>query len=431
MTSSRSPFQTASPLRWLAAGAGLLLLLLFLYSVREVLLLLFLAVLFSVYLDSLTGWFQRRLGWPRPAGMTAGLLVTLVGLAGVGVLLVPRLTQQGVQLFNALPEQLVRWERSMADLLEQYPLLGDLVGRVEEGESYFGALFRDIGQYFTDVFPYLFSGLWFAVHVVTFFAVSIYFTAKPTLYRDEVLSLVPPGKRGWAADVLRELGETLRAWVGGQLLAMFVLGVLTWLGLEALGVPFALAFGVFAGLVAVVPFFGTLVSTLLPAVYVLPSGGFWYAFAVAGVGAGVHLVEANVVAPMIFERRVELPPAWTLLTLLVMVKLLGAVGLIVAVPVLAVGRVLVRRIYVDRMLEGGGEPAGGGEAPADVPPPRDTGTRLAGDAPEPGSAGSPESGPGADPEAGPGDDPEPGPGGDPRSGPRGDPAPGSGPSPEA
>lgn len=365
-----------SPLRWLAAGAALLLLLLFLYSVRDLLLLLFLAVLFSVYLGALTDWQEQRLGLPRPLGLTISLVGTLVGFGIVGALLVPRLAQQGAQLVTALPEQMMRWEQSLAGFLEQYPVLGGLVGPLEQGESYFGTLFREIGRYFTDVFPYLFSGLWFLVHLVSFFAISIYLTAKPSLYRGEVLSLVPPARREVAADILEELGETLRAWVGGQLLAMTVLGVLTWVGLELLDVPFALAFGVFAGVAAIVPFFGTLVSTLLPALYVLPTGGPLYALAVAGVGAVVHLIEANVVAPMIFERRVELPPAWTLLTLLVMVKLLGAVGLLVAVPVFAAGRVLVRRIYVDRVLEDAEFRPAAETGPVDVPVPVGEGSGL-------------------------------------------------------
>ena len=363
-----------SPVRWLVGGAALLLLLLFLYSVRDLLLLLFLAVLFSVFLGAQTDWFQRRMALPRPVGILLSVLTTLLVLGGVGVLLVPRLTQQVAQLVTALPEQMMRWERSLAGFLEQYPLLRDLVGPVQEGQSYVGTLFREIGQYFTDVFPYLFSGLWFLVHLVSFFAISIYLTAKPALYRSEVLQLVPPEKREVAADILGELGDTLRAWVGGQLLAMVFLGALTWTGLELLSVPFALAFGVFAGLAAIVPFFGTLVSTLLPALYVLPTDGAVYALAVAGVGAGVHLVEANVVAPMIFERRVELPPAWTLLTLLVLVKLLGPIGLLVAVPVFATGRVLVRRIYIDRVLEHATYRPAGEEGPVDVPVPSGDGS---------------------------------------------------------
>lgn len=351
-----------SPFHLILTAIALLLLLAFVYSVADLLILLFLAVLFSVFLGTLTDVFQRRLRVPRPLGIVISLLTAGIVLAGIGALLIPRLATQAAQLVTALPEQLMRWEQSVATFLDRYPLLSNVVGPVQEGQSYFGSLFRQISQYVTGAVPYVFNGLWFLVHVVSLVAISIYLTSRPGLYRSEILQLVPPRNREAAADILREMGTTLRAWLGGQLLAMVVLGALTWLGLQLLGVPFALAWGVFAGLVAIVPFFGTLFSTLLPALYVLPSSGFLYALAVAGIGGGVHLVEANVVSPLIFEERIELPPAWTLLALLIMVKLLGIIGLLVAVPVLAVSRVLIRRVYIERVLEGGrflpGEAAG-------------------------------------------------------------------------
>lgn len=358
-----------TPLHLIVTGIALLLLLAFIYSIADLLFLLFLAVLFATFLGTLTDWCQRRLRVPRPLGIVISLLATGVVLTGVGALLVPRLTTQAAQLITALPQQLMRWEQSVAGFLDRYPLLRDVVGPVQEGQSYFGSLFRQIGQYVTGAVPYVFNGIYFLVHVVSLIAISIYLTSRPGLYRSEILQLVPPRHREAAADILNELGGTLRAWLGGQLLAMVVLGALTWMGLEALDVPFALAWGVFAGVVAVVPFFGTLFSTVLPALYVLPSSGLVYGLAVAGIGAGVHLVEANIVSPLIFEERVELPPAWTLLTLLVMIKLLGVIGLLVAVPILACARVLIRRIYIERILEGGRFlPAGGGtRVPLRVP----------------------------------------------------------------
>jgi predicted PurR-regulated permease PerM len=135
---------------------------------------------------------------------------------------------------------------------------------------------------------------------------------------------------------------------------MVVLGSLTWVGLVLLDVPYSLAFGVFTGIAVIVPFFGTIVSTLLPALFVIGTGGLTKALLVILLGVVVHIFEANVVAPMVFEKQVELPPVLTILSVLVMAKLLGVVGLLVAVPVLASAMVLVRRIFVHRILEGKG-----------------------------------------------------------------------------
>lgn len=202
--------------------------------------------------------------------------------------------------------------------------------------------------------PYVFGGVQVLIHVVSVLVMGVYLTLRPSLYRDGLIQLVPPVHRELVRDILAELGRTLRAWIGGQLLAMFSLAVLTWIGLILLDVPYALAFGVFTGVAAIVPFFGTLLSTLLPAIFVLGTAGLLKAFIVTLLGVIIHLVEANFIAPMIMERQVQLPPVLTLLSVLVMAHLLDVIGLLVAVPVLATVIVVVRRIYVHRMLEGEG-----------------------------------------------------------------------------
>jgi predicted PurR-regulated permease PerM len=131
-----------------------------------------------------------------------------------------------------------------------------------------------------------------------------------------------------------------------QLMAMVLLGVLTAIGLWVLDVPYWLAFGIFAGLAALVPFFGTLFSTLLPALLVLGERGFLAFLAVASVGVVVHLIEANIVGPLLMQRQVALPPVLTILSVLVMAELAGPVGLVVAVPALATVMVLVRHVLL-------------------------------------------------------------------------------------
>lgn len=340
--------------RVLLGAVAVVLLLIIAWQSSELLLLFFIAVLLAVYLSTLTDWFQKRLRLPRPLGIFAAVLLTVLFIWGVGMLLVPPLTDQAGELLAVLPQRLIVWEADLVRLAERYPVVRDLLGPVQEGGSYFGSVFGEIGTWFSDAVPYVFSGLWFFIHAFSVLAMAIYLTIKPGLYRVELLQLVPPRNRALASDILRELNLTLRAWLGGQLVAMVVLGVFTWIGLELLGVPYALAFGVFTGLVVLIPFFGSLFSTLLPALYVLPSGGVLYALAVVALGVVVHVFEANVVAPKVFERQVRLPPVWTLLSVLVALKLLGPIGMVVAVPILASGRVLVRRLYVERVLEGVG-----------------------------------------------------------------------------
>ena len=199
-----------------------------------------------------------------------------------------------------------------------------------------------------------------AINVFAVAVMGIYLSVHPTLYREWLIALFPPIHRDLVRDVLTDVGAILRSFIVAQLTAMLVLGLLTAIGLYALRVPFWLPFGVFSGLAAIIPFFGTLVSTTLPALFVLNGTGFGsldpfgHSLLVVGLGVVVHLIEGNVVSPLVISRRVDLPPVLTIMSVLVMGSLLGGMGLVVAVPTLAVVTVIVRRILITRIYEGQG-----------------------------------------------------------------------------
>ncbi len=356
-----------SPYSLLVAAIFALLLLLFVYSVAEILLLLFIAALFALYLGAITDFLQERSGLPRWMGLSVALLITTVGVVGVVWLIIPPVLEQTYELLEVLPALLVRWEASLLASAARYPLLREMLPPPEAAAGgLLGGMFGNLGEYFSGIFGYLYSGLHFLIYFFSVLVMGIYLTLRPEMYREGIIALAPPVHRDLVRDILTDLANTLRAWIVGQIMAMIFLGVLTWIGLYLLGVPYALAFGVFTAAVAIVPFFGTLVSTLLPALFVLGSAGPMQALLVALLGVVVHLLEANFVAPVIMERQVHLPPVLTILSVLIMAELLGVIGLLVAVPVLATVMVIIRRIYVHRLLEGKGFRRTMRDSPAEI-----------------------------------------------------------------
>jgi predicted PurR-regulated permease PerM len=355
-----------SPYGVLVAAIFALLLLLFIYSVAEVLLLLFLAALFALYLGALTDQLEERLRIPRGAGILIALLFTGAVATGIVWLVVPPVLSQTQDLIGVIPLLLRNVLQSVRRWTTEYPVLASAFPPAEIDRQ-FQEMLGMAGGYFAGLFPYVFGGLHAAINAVSVLVMGIYMALRPEVYREGVISLAPPVHRELVRDILADLGRSLRAWIGGQILAMFFLGILTYIGLLVLEVPYALAFGVFTGVVVVVPFFGSLVSTLLPALFVLGGeGGLVRALLVVLLGVVIHLIEANFVHPMIMERRVHLPPVLSILSVLVMAELLGIVGLLVAVPVLATLMVIVRRIYVHRLLEGKGFRRFVRDAPAEI-----------------------------------------------------------------
>lgn len=348
MTESRSPYGV------LAASIFTILVLLFVYSLAEVLLLLFIAALFSLYLGGVTDFMERRLAVPRWLGLIVTLLITLAATALLVMLIVPPVLEQTQELINAMPVLLAQWEASLLQLAVRYPMLGQMLPPDVGTGGYFNPVLERVGGYLAGVFPYLFSGLHFLINFISVVVMGIYLTLRPGMYREGIVALVPVVHRSLARDILAELAHTLRSWIVGMIIAMVFLGALTYIGLLILDVPYALAFGVFTGVAVIVPFFGTLVSTLLPALFVLGSAGLFHAFLVAMLGVFVHLVEANLIHPMVMERQVNLPPVLSIISVLIMAEMLGIIGILVAVPVLASLLVITRRIYVQRIVEGRG-----------------------------------------------------------------------------
>ncbi|HET7632754.1 MAG TPA: AI-2E family transporter [Gemmatimonadaceae bacterium] len=336
----------------LTATVLVVLLLWLVGSVAGVLMLLFLGILIAVYLDALASALRRRLHVPGRLGFPAALVATLGAVALLFAILVPPVVTQTRELLKLLPGYLGAWQAAFEAFIARVPGLTDVISPGQH--SLVLAIYDQLASTVQNVVPKLFAGVHALIYIFSVAVMAIYLAIQPATYTDIVESLFPPARRPFVRHLLGELGGTLRAYIVAQLLTMSVLGVLTAIGLYILGVPYALTFGVFTGLAAIVPFFGTLVSTTLPALFVLngPSGGT-RALLVLGLGVVIHLIEGNLVAPLLMSERVNLPPVLSILGVLIMGELLGPLGLLIAVPTLAIVMVLVRRILIHGIYEGG------------------------------------------------------------------------------
>ena len=322
-------------------------------QVAHVFLLLFIGIMISVYLGALSGVLQRRARIPGGWALAAAVLITLGGLAVLFYILVPPLILQTRELVRVLPTYITGWEAAIDRLVGRVPALASVY---EPGQhKLLLALYDQVAAQFNDVVPKVFGIVEVLISIFSVCVMGLYLAIHPALYREWLIALFPPIHRDLVRDVLTDCGDSLRAYIVGLLLAMSFLATLTAIGLSVLHVPYALTFGVFTGLATIVPFFGTLLATALPVLFVIggPDGGT-RAIWVVVVGIVVHLIEGNVVAPLIMSKKVDLPPVLTIVFVLIIGALLGPLGLLVAVPGLAVIMVIVRRILLTRLYEGQG-----------------------------------------------------------------------------
>jgi len=338
----------------------LTVLLLWLFkTVAQVFVLLMLGVLISLYLGAVARWIEKKTRIPEKAALAAAIFGTLGALVLLVWILAPPVIDQTRQLIQQMPKFLEAWEGGIDALANRIPALRDVIGPKGEHRT-LTALYGQLSGMFEGLPTKVFEIVHAAINVFAVAVMGIYLALHPALYREWLIALFPPIHRDLVRDVLSDLADSLRAYIVGQLLAMTFLGAITALGLFLLDVPFSLPFGIFTGLVAIVPFFGTLLSTTMPALFVLtgaPFHGFspfGHALLVVGLGVVVHLIEGNIVAPLVMSKKVDLPPVLTIMAVLVIGQLLGPMGLIIALPTLAALMVIVRRILITRIYEGQG-----------------------------------------------------------------------------
>ena len=322
-------------------------------STANVFLLLFIAIIISLYIGAVRDILVDRAKLPDRLAFFFAVVGTLVLIVGLFTLLVPPVVEQTRSLVTVLPDMIGKWETGIDKFAARFPALREVW---KPGEHrVVQAVYEQLSAGASMVVPKVFSFVHVLIEVFAVMVMSIYLALQPGVYREWLIALFPPVHRDLIRDVLRDLADALRSYIVAMLLAMAVLGALTAVGLYLLDVPYWLTFGIFTGLVAVIPFFGTLISTVLPALVVVGGpGGGTRALLVILLGVVVHLFEANVVAPLVMSKKIELPPVLTIMAVLVIGKLLGPLGLVIAVPALAAMMVIVRRILINRIYEGKG-----------------------------------------------------------------------------
>jgi len=330
-----------------------LLLLWMLGATADVFLLLFIAIIISLYLGAVRDLFVEKAHVPPKIAFFLSVVGTAAALLGLFAILLPPVVEQTRALIVVMPKYIEGWETGIDHFVARFPAMRDVW---KPGEH---PLISAVYDQLTGQAQLLVPRVLSLVHVmIDCFAVgvmSIYLALQPGVYREWLIALFPPIHRDLVRDVLTDLADALRAYIVGQLLTMTVLAVMTALGLYLLNVPYWLTFGVFTGLVAVIPFFGTLFSTTLPALFVLGApGGGTRALYVLLLGVVVHLIEGNLVSPLVMSKKIDMPPVLTITAVLVIGKLLGPLGLVVALPTLVTVMVIVRRILINRIYEGKG-----------------------------------------------------------------------------
>lgn len=320
---------------WIAVSifAFTTILLLFFYSTFNALLLVFAGSLIAVYFRGLSHLIQRKTNWKEGISVGISILTTLLIMLGLFWLIGAKVQEQFVELVETLPETFKKTKEGLSE-----SRIGKVFMKEASADEAMDKAKSFMPQFFKSTF-----GVLGDIYVVFF--IGIFFTMSPRIYINGFVQLIPLKGQKKAAEVLDILGEELRKWLKGTFLSMFIVFILTAIGLAIIGVPLWLVLALLAGLICFIPNIGPFLA-LIPAVLVALSESPQMALWVIGLYTMIQFIESNFITTAIQKKLINMPAAIILISQLFMGVLSGAWGLILATPLVLIVIVLVQELYI-------------------------------------------------------------------------------------
>lgn len=342
----------------LAILIGITAILKFPFIIAFVLIALILAAALAPAVNFFTA---KRI--PRPLATLLVFVLIFGSLGLVGLILIPVLIEQIQELIKDFPTYVAQYENVLQNLraLEAryhvLPSTTQIATFISERAS--GWLASTLTA--TAAVASALIGIG-GVLITTFFLLA----DGPDL-RKGFLALIPPRYRDRIAQQFDPIAQRLGAYVRGQLISMAALSVLLGIGLTIAGVPYAWVLAAIAGFMEIIPLVGSTLGAI-PAVVVAFTVSWQLALIVIAIFAVSNVLQGNVLSPLILSSSVEMPPILVFFAIMIGAELLGIVGAIIAVPMVATLMVLIQNLYIPA-IEGQRplEPAPAAEPPAAPP----------------------------------------------------------------
>lgn len=308
---------------------GAVLLVWFLYSVREILVLFFIVLVIVAALGPLVDRLSKYI--PRLLAVILLTIVFLGILTAIGFLIVPPIVTEISQLAINLPfivDKFGPFYNSVKNILPNY----------QEGLLNISSQLANISSGIYSTTLGFISGV---VGLVTILVLSFYMLLEQNSLKNFLHQIVPVEHKEKFFEIARKIGTKMGAWLRGQVGLMIIIGLTDGIVLAILGVPYALTLAVWGGLTEIIPYIGPWLG-LLPAFLIALTVSPLTALFVLITYIVIQQLEGHFLVPKIMGKAVGLSPVIIILTLLAGAKLMGILGMIIAVPIAAALSVLIQ-----------------------------------------------------------------------------------------
>ncbi len=297
--------------------------------VRDVVALLFAAILIVALIEPLVNWMQRK-----KISRGVGVLIIyffILGFIGLSSFFIaPYLTEQFKDLYKRIPEYsqtINNFTEGTKNYFQIRKLDVDL-----NSQNFSNNTNGDLPTLSEKIFTTtvnVFSGF---ISIVIVFALAFYMTIREDGIKNFIVAIVPKKHEEYATSLVIRIKNKIGKWMQGQLIVMLIIFVLDFIWLSLLGIPYAFILALFAGVMEIVPFFGPIISAI-PGIFF----GFlispWKGLLTIILYTVSQQIESQIIIPQVMRKAVGLNPIVVILSLLIGLKLGGVLGAILAIPI--------------------------------------------------------------------------------------------------
>jgi predicted PurR-regulated permease PerM len=312
--------------------------------IAHVLELFTLGLLIAMAVNPTVVWLEKK-HVRRMVSVSALLAILAGGVVGTLAALGPTLVDQSTKFKDQAPQIVTRLQTYLHWLDKRFPDAHVTQVAQRIGEQAQKSL-TGIQDTATVVFT---ASVTTVVESVFVLFIVVFLLSDPHPIVRGLRGVMPPH---WQSEVGR-IGELavgkVQAWIQGTLILMLSIAVMDTVGLMFLGVPYALLWGVFGGLMEAIPTVGPIISAIPPAIVALTTLSPMTAVWVLVMYTVMQQIESNILVPVIMSNKVQLHPVTLLFFLLMMAQFLGIFGALIATPLAAVLKVLYLELYYRRL----------------------------------------------------------------------------------
>ncbi|WP_414622753.1 AI-2E family transporter [Calothrix sp. CCY 0018] len=320
-----------------------------LWLIREVLLILFAAIVLAIALNEIVK-ILRTFGLKRGLGVAISVILLISLIFGFAWLI----------YFSKIPQQLNQFQIILPKFVDKVKLWNNSIMQFipQETQNYLynikdfnitKHLLNWLTENFGNLFPFFNQFVSIFISFLLFFILTIMLLVEPKPYRSGFIFLFPTFYRRRMNEILLICENRLVCWIKATTFTMFLISILSYIVLKIIGVPAAEINAILAGLLEVVPNIGPTLSVIPPILLVLLDEPLKAVYVFLAY-LTIQQIENFIIVPLIMKSQVSLLPVITLLSVVIFSKFFGFMGVCLAVPLVIVLQVSIQEVLIKDIL---------------------------------------------------------------------------------